>query len=105
MVNGLDNVMLFGLIGLIALNYVIPRTSYARRYPALFWTINGLDLAVGLVVLMFGLPGFEGKPLVRLMIGLLVMLHLAQNFQAKTRWAAEDRLDRLEKERAEREQL
>lgn len=103
--NGLDNAVLAGLVALIAVNYVVPRTSLARRYPSLFWAINGLDLAVGLGALLFGVPGFDGKPVVRFMVGLLVLLHLAQNFQVKTRWDAEDRMDRLEREIRERKAL
>lgn len=93
------------LVGLIALNYVIVRTPYARRYPAVFWTINALDLAVAVGVLLFGLPGFSNTPMVRLMVGLLVGLHLAQNFQAKSRWDAEDRRELLDAEAAERAAL
>lgn len=103
--NGLDNLVLAGLVGLIALNYVVPRTTLARRHPWVFWAINGLDLAVGLCALLFGVPGFETKPLVRFMVGLLVLLHLAQNFQVKTRWDSEDRMDRIEQEIRERREL
>ena len=103
--NGLDNMSLAALVALIAVNYVVPRTAIARSHPWVFWAINGLDLAVGLGALLFGVPGFEGKPLVRFMVGLLVLLHLAQNFQVKTRWDAEDRMDRLEHELRERQAL
>jgi uncharacterized protein YhhL (DUF1145 family) len=92
------NWVVIGLVGLVAINYLVPRIELVRRVPALFWAINVIDLVVGLAVLLFGVPGFESHPIVRFMIGLLVLMHLAQNFALKSRWESEDRMDRLDEE-------
>jgi hypothetical protein len=96
------NLVLFGLFALVALNYVVPRTELARRHPAIFWSINGLDLVAGLAALLFGVPGFDAHPIVRFLIGLVVLTHLAQNFAVKARWDAEARQERLDAELRER---
>ena len=93
------------LVGLLLANYLVTRTGIARQYPALFWGITGLDALAAVAVLTLGMPGIEGRPLIRVMIALVILLHLAQNFQAKTRWDADARTARIEAELAERERL
>jgi hypothetical protein len=93
-----SNLVLGVVVALIAANYLITRTQLGRRLPMLFWLINGLDLAAGLGVLLFGVPGFEHSTTIRFVLGLVVLMHLAQNFHAKTRWDAEERERRLEEE-------
>jgi hypothetical protein len=100
-----DNYALMGLVGLLIVNYLVTRTSLARDRPWLFWGINTLDAAGAVAVLMMGIPGIDGRPLVRVMVALVVLLHLAQNFQIKARWDAEDRAERLDAELRERERL
>lgn len=97
------NLGLVVLIALIASNYLVTRSSAARRYPALFWAINGIDVVAAVLVLLVGVPGIDGRPLIRVMVALVVLMHLAQNFQARTRWDAEDRAERREAELIERE--
>ncbi|MEQ1502070.1 MAG: hypothetical protein ABMB14_07555 [Myxococcota bacterium] len=92
------NTFLIGIITVIASNYVVTRTELARRFPAVFWGIAVVDVVAALGILAFGVPGFDGHPIVRFMLGLVVLMHLAQNWQAKTRWDAEDRMDRLDAE-------
>lgn len=96
------NLGLVLLIALIASNYLVTRSSLARRYPALFWVINGVDVVAAVCVLLIGVPGIDGRPLIRVMVALVVLMHLAQNFQARTRWDAEARAERLDAERTER---
>ncbi|MEQ1565878.1 MAG: hypothetical protein ABMA64_09600 [Myxococcota bacterium] len=90
--------VVFGLGIVMMVNLVVPRLGWVRDYPALFWAINGVNAAVGLGALVVGVPGFEGHPIVRFMVGLAMLMHLAQNFAAKSRWEAEDRMARLDDE-------
>src|SRR5262245_35039656 len=97
-----DNIVVLAVVALLASNYLVTRTQVARRYPVIFWIIIGLDVLVGVGVLLFGAPGFESSPMVRLVLGLVVLMHLAQNFLVKTRWDADDRAAMLDEEDARR---
>jgi hypothetical protein len=99
------NTALAALFALLVANYVVTRSSLARGRPWLFWAINAFDALAAVAILMLGFPGIDGRPLVRVMIAMVVLLHLAQNFQAKTRWDAEDRAERLDAELRERQRL
>jgi uncharacterized membrane protein len=92
----LSAAVMFGFVGLIALNYTVPRVDAVRHYPALFWAINGLNAAAAVGLLLFG--GGLVQPIVRFMIGLVLLMHLAQNFAVRARWDSEARHDRLEEE-------
>jgi hypothetical protein len=98
-----DNLVLGAVVALIVANYAVTRTQLGRRMPMFFWLINGLDLAAGLGVLIFGVPGFEHSTTIRFVLGLVVLMHLAQNFHAKTRWDAEERERRLQEEDLQRD--
>lgn len=88
--------------GVIALNYLVVRTELARRFPPLFWAINLLDFAGALLVLLYGVPGLPEMGLVRLMVALVLMMHVAQNFRARVKWTDEENADRLDAELEER---
>lgn len=92
----LSTAVMFGFVSLIALNYTIPRVDAVRRYPALFWGINGLNAAAAVGLLLFG--GGVVQPIVRFLIGLVLLMHLAQNFAVRARWDSEARQERLEEE-------
>lgn len=96
------NAVMFGFVGLLALNYTVPRVEAIRRHPPLFWGINTLNAVAAIVLLLFGVPGYDGHPLVRFLIGLVILMHLAQNVAVRSRWDAEDRYHRLEQEHRER---
>ena len=98
----LGTASLIGLGTILAVNYLVVRTDLARRWPPLFWAITGLDLVVSLAVFLFGVPGFQHSVLVRLTVGLVLLMHLAQNFQVRTRWLSEESQARLDAELEER---
>ncbi|MEZ4240900.1 MAG: hypothetical protein R3F59_33030 [Myxococcota bacterium] len=99
------NAWLVALVALLVANYVVTRTSLARERAWLFWLINTIDALVAVAVLMVGIPGVDGRPLVRVMVALVVLLHLSQNFQQRTKWGAEARAERLDAELRERQRL
>jgi hypothetical protein len=88
-----------GLGTILGLNHVLVRTQLARRFRALFWAVAVADAALAVGVALFGVPGFE-QGMVRLLIVLVLLMHLAQNLQHRLRWAAEDREAELEAEYA-----
>ncbi len=98
----LGSASLLGLGLILAVNYVVVRTDLARRWPGLFWAITGLDLVAAILVLVVGVPGFQQSGLVRLTVGLVLLMHLAQNLQVRTRWLSEESEARLEAELEER---
>jgi hypothetical protein len=87
---------------LLAVNYLVVRTDLARRWPPLFWTITGLDLVLSLAVFLVGVPGLQQSGLVRLTVGLVLLMHLAQNLQVRARWLSEEAQARLDAEMDER---
>ena len=92
----LSAAVMFGFLSLISLNFTVPRVGAVRRYPALFWTINGLNAAAAVGLVLFG--GDLVQPVVRFLIGLVLLMHLAQNFAVRARWDSEARQERLEEE-------
>lgn len=86
----------------LAVNYLVVRTDLARRWPPLFWAITGLDLVLSLAVLLVGVPGLQQSGLVRLTVGLVLLMHLAQNLQVRARWLSEESQARLDAEMEER---
>ncbi len=79
-----------GLGTVLALNHVLVRTELARRFRLLFWAVAITDTVLAVGVALFGVPGFS-QGMVRLLVVLVLLMHLAQNLQHRLRWAAEDR--------------
>ena len=92
--------VLFGLVALIGVNQVVVRSPPAREIPALFWGITIFDLLAGVVVAFVGLPGFERTPAVSWVVGLLLVMHVAQNLVLRNGWEQAER----EEARAERDE-
>lgn len=90
--------MVFGFVGVLALNYLVPRLEAVRQYPALFWAINGVNVVAALMVIAAGAAAFPIYPSVRFLLALVLLMHLAQNVATRSRWEAEARQDKLEAE-------
>jgi len=110
----LSTAILFVLVAIIGANQVIVRSRYARDSDAVFWVLTVGDLFLGVVVLAAGLPGFESTPVVSWVVGLLLVMHVAQNLMLRNEWAQQAREEarrerdeqrkRMRQEREEREQ-
>jgi hypothetical protein len=110
----LSTAILFTLVAVIGANQVLVRSRYARESPRVFWTLTIGDLFLGVMVLIFGLPGFERTPVVGWVVGLLFVMHTAQNLMLRNDWAQQERdaakaerdeeRKRRRQEREEREQ-
>ncbi|MCB9678639.1 MAG: hypothetical protein H6737_26285 [Alphaproteobacteria bacterium] len=75
---------------LLAVNNAITRVPVLRDREVLFWTVQLVDLGACIALLVYGIPGFADMPAVSWMLGLLFLLHVAQNL----RWRAERRRER-----------
>lgn len=97
--------VLLGLVLLLALNQVAVRVPFVTQRAWAFWGITALSGVAGLLVLVLGLPGFEHVPPVRFMVGLLFLLHVAQNLKLRADRDAAERERRREEILAERRRL
>lgn len=87
----------------MALNHLVVRTGAARRWPVLFYGVVAVDVALAIGVLLVGIPGLPG--LARIMVALVLMMHVAQDFRTRQGWIAEDREAELELEYREAKRL
>lgn len=98
----LNTWVLFGLVALIGANHVLVRVPWVRSIDALFWLLNLVDLGVGIAVLVLGLPGYAHAPAVGWVVGLLLVLHVAQNLYLRNQWAQELRREAQQQRDLER---
>lgn len=72
---------------LLALLFAVNRLVVPRvlQYAAAFWLVNGLDVAAAVYVYVRGFPGIEDQTAARLLIGTLLLFHVAQNLALRTR--------------------
>jgi len=72
---------------LLALLFAVNRLVLPRvlEYSAVFWLVNGLDVVGAGYVYVRGFPGMEDQTAVRLLIGTLLLFHVAQNLALRTR--------------------
>lgn len=97
--------VLFGLVAVLGTNHFVIRTPWARNNAAVFWSINILDVVLGSVVLVFGLPGFESMQAISWVVGLLLVAHVAQNLQLRAQWGEEERREAKAERDEERKRL
>lgn len=91
---------LIALASVFAINQAAMRVERWARDPRVFWGVQVLDIAVAAVLILVGLPGFERYPAMPPVLGLMFVMHAAQNHQIRARWQA---LEREEIEEAEAE--
>jgi hypothetical protein len=74
---------LIGLAVLFAVNrLVLPRFL---RMSSFFWSVNIANLIAALWTYIIGFPGMEDQTAVRLLIGTLLLFHIAQNLALRDR--------------------
>lgn len=83
--------VLFALVAIIGINQVAVRTRLAREKSGVFWALTIGDLLAGIAVLVFGLPGFEHMEVVSWVVGLLLVMHVANNLMLRNGWEQEAR--------------
>lgn len=87
----LSTAVLFGVVGLLALNQVVARVPSLLRRDAVFFSLLVVLLAAGTLILSQGLPGFEDMPAVSFVVGLMFFLHVAQDLALRNRLLARAR--------------
>ncbi len=90
--------ILFGVVLVIAANQLVVRIPVLIGSTAGFWGIQILDVGLAVAMLVFGLPGFEHFPPVKVILALLLLWHVAQNNHARTAWSRRRSLERREQQ-------
>jgi len=72
---------------LLALLFAVNRLALPRvlQNAPVFWLVNGLDVVGAGYVYVRGFPGLEDQAAVRLLIGTLLLFHVAQNLSLRAR--------------------
>jgi len=81
---------LFVLIGLLVLNSVAARLPLVRRAPILLSCLDGVNGGVALYLALYGLPGFDHLPIVNLLFGLLLVVHVVAHVRLRADWKRDD---------------
>ena len=97
-----SSAVLLGVVGVIAANQVVARLRWAMRTAWVFWPVVLIDLAVGVYVLVRGLPGFDHVPAVSLVVGLMLVLHVAHNLRSRSLLLREDQQEARRQASADR---
>ena len=79
--------LLLGVVAVLAINQAVMRIDRLREDDRVYWAVQFLDLAVASAVILLGLPGFEPFPAVSVVVGLLFVLHVAQNYNTRAQMA------------------
>jgi hypothetical protein len=77
---------------LLALNNAIVRLPWLKDRELLFWAVQILDVVACCALILYGIPGFEEIPIISWMLGLLFLLHVAQNLRWRARRRREHRV-------------
>lgn len=97
--------VLLGLITLLVLNQAASRVPGVLDRPWAFWMVNFANLLLGVGILVKGLPGFSHMPAASILVGLLFLWHIGQNFKIRADRDAVRRARRKEEILAERRAL
>lgn len=90
------------VVAVIAANQVVARVAWVARRGWLFWPVQVIDLGVAGAVLWFGLPGFDHVRAVSVVVGLMLVMHVAQNLRARSAIARDDAREEARARSAER---
>ena len=91
---------LFLVISAFATNQIIMRMSQMYRHDVLFWALEALNVAFGAYVLILGLPGYRHVPAVGVVLGLMFLLHAAQNLRIRVQRQGDDQEEARREARA-----
>ena len=80
---------LFILIALLVLNSVAARLPLVRRAPILLSCLDGVSGGVALYLVFYGLPGFDHLPIVNVLFGLLLVIHVVAHMRLRAEWKRE----------------
>jgi len=90
-----------GVVGIVVANQAVLRVASLWRNPWTFWGLQAFNMALGIYLLIFGLPILAGLPFVSIILGLLVLLRVLQNNLLRTGFLREARAAETAAERRE----
>ncbi len=82
-----DTYALFAVVVALGLNFLLMRIAFQRGMVWLMLVLQVLQVTIGFGVIIYGLPGFEHAPAVKWVVGLVFILHAADNIRLRTRMA------------------
>lgn len=87
------------VIGAMAANQLVMRVHAMKGSPWIFWPLQLLNLAVGSLLILVGLPGFDAYPVIRWILALFFFFRVVLNNNERQKWlleqqVAEDSADR-----------
>ena len=101
----LSTSVLLGLVALMAINQFVMRVQSLFERDLVFFSVQIINTTVGSAVLINGLPGFGHIPAISWMVGLLFVLHVATNLNARAKRARHSRKDEMAEIQAESKRL
>lgn len=97
--------VIFGVIVVIALNQLVIRIGALRSRPAIFWSLQCINLFVVVFVLVRGLPGLERWPAASWALGLMFALRVIQNNGLRSQYLRQDKEEEKDRRRKEMNQM
>jgi len=92
----LPTTVLLALVTMLALNQVVVRIESLEKREYVFWPLQFIDLLAGCGILIFGLPGFSNAPAISWVVGLLFIMHVAQNLKIRSDRKNAERRDEID---------
>ena len=87
------------MVTVLGLNSAVVRLGLAKRVPALYWIVQGMNAAIIVAVLAWGIPGLRGQAIViNWIIALVISMHMVQNVSARLAATAQARREALDAE-------
>lgn len=87
------------MVSVLVLNSAVVRLGLPRRVPAIYWIVQGMNAAIIVAVMVWGIPGLHGQAkLINWIIALVVGMHMVQNVSARLAATAEARRAALDAE-------
>lgn len=86
------------IVAILGINQAAMRIERFQGDDRVYWTVQAVDLVLATGIIVFGLPGFEHLPAVSIVVGLVFVMHVAQNYNMRA-------LRQRDERNAEREEI
>ena len=97
--------VLFGVVLVLAINQAIMRVERLASDDRAYFAVQFIDIAVAAGLILYGMPGMEAFPAVPPVLGLLFLMHVAQNYNARSLRIRAEQDDEREAIEAEAQRL
>lgn len=89
----LELAAIFLVIILIGINQLLLRFPRLLRRRSTVFSLMFSQVATGVAIIAFGLPGFEDSPMIAWFLGLVFFVHAARTYQVSLRESRSDSLN------------